>query len=38
MSGRRRKGVDKADTVKRAIDYVVQTDLVLKWDFPEALP
>lgn len=33
-----KKSVDKADIVQQAIDYVATTDLVLKWDFPEADP
>ena len=30
--------MSEPDLAQRAIDYLVQTDLVLKWDFPEADP
>ena len=36
MGGHRKPRADKADLARQAIKYLVQTDLVLKWDFPEA--
>ena len=38
MSGSRNSRTDKADLAKRAIDYLLEHDLVLKWAFPEVDP
>ena len=33
-----RKKPDKADLARQAIDYLLEHDLALKWDFPQADP
>ena len=33
-----RRKADKAQLAQRAIDYLVQTDLVVRWDFPDDDP
>jgi len=38
MSGSRNSRADKPDLARRAIDYLEQHDLALKWDFPQSDP
>ena len=38
MSGRRGKRPDKADLARQAVEYLVQHDFVLKWDYDTTDP
>ena len=38
MGDHEKERTQRADLARQAIDYLVQTDLVLKWGFPEADP